>query len=498
MTLPPASNELDSDTADEQDLSRIAVLIGGLRIDVAVPTRVSTSAVVNDVIELANERLLLVEGPSAKLDNSEGKWAFSRLTGELIEPELSLAEAGVCDGDLLVIGAAGAPAASPLSDDLEGLAESKDNAGCPLAEQPWLTPWFALSLAMSVAAALLLPEAVRWPRVLGVPVAAAAVVAAGIGCVIAGFVVSARSDGKRGTAGLSGPALTLIFGGALYVVPGLRGAEALPMALAVTALVALLQLLGSGRSRALYTTVIGLAVLGTPAALGQQLLHASPRAAGAGVATFAVIVVYLAPRLTIVLSGTPVPRVPTAGEPLDDIETQVGTTVEGVGAIGKQVIPNEEGMADQVRRAREHLTGLVAAAAVLAAVGCYFALDAASELFWPGIAFGLLVATVLCLRGRSHHDLVQSAVLIGAGLLIALSVVVKTATYVDDWQVKAAVTLVALTALAVLCGLVAPLREFSPVVRRQVELLEYLAIALIFPLACWIIRVYAFFREMRI
>lgn len=34
--------------------------------------------------------------------------------------------------------------------------------------------------------------------------------------------------------------------------------------------------------------------------------------------------------------------------------------------------------------------------------------------------------------------------------------------------------------------------------RRQVELLEYLAIVLIFPLCCWMVRLYAMFRELRI
>jgi type VII secretion integral membrane protein EccD len=498
MTLPPSSAELDSESNDEQELGRVAVLVAGVLIDVAVPTRVDTSAVVNDVIELANEQLLMAPGVSVKLDNSEGKWAFSRLTGDVIEPHSSLAEAGICDGELLVVVESEAPASAPLSDKLDRGTEAKDNNGCLFTEQRWTTAWFALSVTLSAAIAVLLPDASRTARVSGVPVAAVAALVVGIGYCAAGLALSLRSGAKRGASWLSGSALPLIFGGSLCVVPGLSTETALPMALAVTALVALLQLLGTSRSRTLYTMVIALAAFGTPAALTLQLLQPNSRTVGTALATIAVIVVYLAPRVTIVLSGTPVPRVPTAGEPLDDIETQGGTAVEGVSAIGKQVIPNEEGMAEQVRRAREHLTGLVAAAAVLAALGCYLALGAESELFWPGIAFGLSVATVLCLRGRSHHDLVQSAVLIGGGLTIALAVIVKTATYVSGWQVNAAIALVVLTALLLMCGLVAPRREFSPVIRRRVENLEYLAIALVFPLACWIIRVYALFREMRI
>ena len=47
---------------------------------------------------------------------------------------------------------------------------------------------------------------------------------------------------------------------------------------------------------------------------------------------------------------------------------------------------------------------------------------------------------------------------------------------------------VALLALVVCTGLVAPRLEFSPVMRRRVEILEIIAIGLVFPLACWIIR----------
>jgi type VII secretion integral membrane protein EccD len=385
-----------------------------------------------------------------------------------------------------------------LVDDVEGMAESVDNRRSWFAEQRWMAGWFALSIALSAAAALVVPEVAVAPLVAGVPIAAVAVLVVGLGCTVAAFVMPFRSGDPRKSVWLAGLALSLIFGGSLHVVPDASGVKALPMVLALTALVALLQLLISGRGRPLYTAVITVAVFGAPAALAQLLLNPNPRAVGAIVATVAVIVVYLAPRATIVLSRLPVPRVPTAGEPLDDIETQAGTAVEGVNAIGKQVIPTEEGMTDQVRRAREYLTGIVAAAAILAVVGCYCALDVGNGFFWQGTVFSIAVATVLCLRGRSHHDLVQSAVLIGGGLVTVLAVIVKEATFVDGWQVNAAVALVALTVLLVVCGLVAPRLEFSPVMRRWVEILEYVAIGLVFPLACSIIRLYPFFRELRI
>jgi type VII secretion integral membrane protein EccD len=260
----------------------------------------------------------------------------------------------------------------------------------------------------------------------------------------------------------------------------------------------LVTLLVSRRDRAFYTAVIGLSVFGTATTVSMLLWSPALRAVGALLAVASVIVVYLAPRVTIVLSKLPVPPVPTAGEPLDDIETQGGTMVEGVNAVGRQVIPTEEGMIERVRPSNQYLTGIVAAATVTAVVGSYLAIDVTNGFFWQGTVFAITVACVLCLRGRSHYDLIQSATLIGGGLLTGSALIVKTASHLDDWQVNAALALVFLMALTVACGLIAPRLKFSPVMKRQVEILEYIAIAMLFPLCFWIIRLYAVFRELRL
>src|SRR4029079_19572819 len=148
---------------------------------------------------------------------------------------------------------------------------------------------------------------------------------------------------------------------------------------------------------------IAVCAFGGVSATASLLWDSPPRTVGAMLATVAVIVVFLAPRVTILLSKLPIPRVPTAGEPLDDIETQGGTTVEGVTAVGKQVIPTEQGMTVRVRRASQYLTGILTAAAITATVGCYLAVDVSGRFYWQGTVFATAVATVLCLRGRSHH-----------------------------------------------------------------------------------------------
>jgi ESX secretion system protein EccD len=479
------------------------MVVGELQLDVGLPADVSIAAVVDDVIALVNAQVAAQpEHPSiksAEFDATRGKWTLARLGEEPLDPNRALAEFNVCDGEVLVVREVGTPCAPLLFDDLDVDSEAVDTKDTRFRRESVrdapMIGCFAVGLLASVTAALLLAR--QSPAMPAVVAALAVGIAGAIAACILGFVTA----NTRASPWLTAVAMPLIFASSLHIVPDRPDdseASSLPIAFGLTGLVALVALLTSGRGRSFYTTVVGLSVLGTATTVSMLLWAPAPRTIGAILATASVIVVYLAPRVTIVLSKLPVPPVPTAGEPLDDIETQGGTTVEGVNAVGKQVIPTEEDVIERVRPSNQYLTGIVAAATVTAVVGSYLAVDVTKGFFWQGTAFAITVATVLCLRGRSHYDLVQSATLIGGGLLTASALIVKTAVDLDGWQFNAALALVVLMALIVACGLIAPRLEFSPVMKRQVELLEYLAIALLFPLCFWIIRLYAHFRELRL
>lgn len=493
MTLPPSLSDLDPESDSQQDLSRLTLVVGGLKLDVGLPADVSIAEYIDDVIDLANDQLAVRDPAGAiQFDDSDNKWTLARLGGEPIEPHRSLSEAGIYDGDLVMIREVGAPVSPLLFDDVDA-----DTRGKP-AVRRWLDRDAAAMTCFGVGLAATATLAAILPRWAGHPMVPAAVLGLGLLGVAFACALAFRRAVAARSPWVTAVALPLVFVGSLYVVPGGFGATSLPMAFALTALSSLVVLLISGSGRALHTGVLAGCTFGGISTTAMLLWQPSIRTVGALMATAAVIVVYLAPRVTIALSKLPIPRVPTAGEPLDDIETQGGTTVEGVNAIGKQIIPTEEDLIGRVRRANEYLTGILVAAALAALVGSYFAVEVNNGFFWQGTAFAAVVATVLCLRGRGHHDLVQSAVLIGSGLAIAITAIVKIALGVEDWQIRSVVALIALMALVVACGLVAPRREFSPVARRWVEIIEYIAIALMFPLCLWIIRLYAFFRELRI
>lgn len=485
---------LEPDLEAEPELSRLTLVVGELNIDVGLPAHVSIAQYIPDVIDIANEQITANEA-IVEFAAADGQWTLAPLGGEPIAPHLSLGEAGVYDGDLLMICAAGQPVSPLLFDDVDDTQSPGPGAG---AVRSWFTDNANVLAGFGVTAAAAVTLAGVLARWAAQPAVPAAVLALGVMGVLLACLVAHRPAATGTSAWIAAVSMPLVFAGSLYLVPDGSGATSLPMSFALTAFGALLVLLVSGRGSAVYTAIIAAGTFGGVSSTAMLLWQPPIRTVGALLATTAVIVVYLAPRVTIGLSKLPIPRVPTAGEPLDDIETQGGTTVEGVNAIGKQIIPTEEDLISRVRRANQHLTGILVAAALAALVGCYLAVDVSNGFYWQGTVFAMMVATVLCLRGRGHHDLVQSATLIGSGLTIAVTVVLKTAVYVEGWQARAVVVLFALMVLILACGLVAPLREFSPVMRRQVEILEYIAVGSLFPLCFWIIRVYAFFREMRL
>src|SRR5258705_760949 len=120
LTVPPSLSGLDSDADSEHELSRLTLVVGGLSIDVGLPANVSISAYIDDVIDIANEQTAMRESVADTVfDDSEGKWTLARLGGEPIDPDRSLGEAGIYDGDLLIIQEAGRSISEMLFDDVD-------------------------------------------------------------------------------------------------------------------------------------------------------------------------------------------------------------------------------------------------------------------------------------------------------------------------------------------------------------------------------------------
>ena len=112
-------------------------------------------------------------------------------------------------------------------------------------------------------------------------------------------------------------------------------------------------------------------------------------------------------------------------------------------------------------------------------------------LFRSGFSAGFLM-----LRGRSYVDRWQAITLAGTAVLIVAAVVVRYALVLQSpLAVSISVgILVLLPALGMTSAAVVPNTIYSPLFRKLVEYIEYLCLMPIFPLALWLMNVYAAIR----
>jgi type VII secretion integral membrane protein EccD len=194
---------------------------------------------------------------------------------------------------------------------------------------------------------------------------------------------------------------------------------------------------------------------------------------------------------------------------LVEASAPVSITLAGLSA---QVRPEPQAARDQATlaphrlstsaiRADRWLTSLVTAFSATAALG---AIGAAAGSYVTGgqpsrgLAFAAITGGVLLLRARWHRDLARSAPLTMAGTVtLSATLVIAAVAYPLRTPYIAAVSM--LLAAAALClGFITQAMAFSPIGRRSVELLEYFALAVIVPLACWICGLYSAARAINL
>jgi hypothetical protein len=109
------------------------------------------------------------------------------------------------------------------------------------------------------------------------------------------------------------------------------------------------------------------------------------------------------------------------------------------------------------------------------------------------IAFGTLTGALLLLRSRST-DTRRTVVFVISGIVIAATTFAVTAARTGmngPWIAAATTTSVA---VAMFLGFVGPARPASPLLHRGAGLLEWLALAAMVPLTCWICGLYGAVR----
>lgn len=480
-------------SAADPELCRVSVIGGNTQLDVGLPATVPVVAYIADLVELIDSR-----NPDLT-EHDEGApvraqhWTLARVGREPIPPHQTLTDAEVFDGELLVLRSVTTQEAPALFDDVIDAVSrlTSESANAWSATAARVMGLTAGAVAVVFATAVLL--AGRGTGILN------GFIALGAGLLAAGaaVIVARRYPSEQSTAiVVSLCAVTLLGAGAGLLTPGAAGSPHLLFA-AVAALVVAAGLYSATRVGELMVAAVvtTAAILAVTAAVRMLWDFDIPKIA-VGAVIAGLVLITLAPRLAVAAARLPVPPVPTAGAAIDPADHEPRPTIADIGVIGATALPSAAGLEHRARAANRYQSGILAGCTLAAGFGAILAADPLGEPRWQGPALAVVTAVVLCLRGRAYADLIQASTLIAGGAVVALVTTTGLAVSQPDWRSGGAGILLVTAAAVVGFGVLGPRADVSPVVRRIIEIVEYLLIIVIVPLSLWLMDVYSAARNI--
>lgn len=411
-------------------------------VDLALPRNTHLCQLMPSIVELARGEDAATAGT---------RWRLFRIDGHPLEESMTLDQNDVDDGATLLLTTVAPPEPVWVPCDVSHVAARLTNAAEPTA----LLPVAGAVVAAAVAAAALCwaaaPMTARLATAVGMAAAAA---------LTAAMVDRTHTDGPVG-ATLSVSAVMFSAAAGFVAVPAGPAAAHLLLASAAAMSMSMV-LLRLTRCAVMWLTAIAAAAALLATATGVAVAwRLQPAAVGALLACGSLLALTVAPRMSMIVTGIG-PSPPDLAEPVPD--------------------------AFRVMSTQHVLTGLVVGATTSATVGCaVLTFDAAP----PSVAFVAAVAVVLLLRTRTHAVSARRTAL-GLGGIATAALFFAMATVAVPGQVywlSPLVGLAGVAGLSRLLGLTA-----GPVVQRIVDVIEYVAVAAVVPLACWVAGVYGAVR----
>lgn len=461
---------------------RVSVVGGRTQLDVALPADVPVSAFLAELARLISSRGTAGDGDTVDRDDRRTFWVLSRgdragAGPTVLEPDQTLREASVENGELLRLSAHRALSPPTLYDDVVDAAARLNRAA--------YAAWNAASARIMAFAGLWLCTAV-WVLLLLAPevsghrpmvVLGAMLTAVGLG---AGAALVCRLMGRTDIAGATG-APVIALSATVAWVPAARYGD-VGLAAACGALLALI---------AVYYRVVraghwAYVTAATPLVFG--LLVSAGRALGGRVDVLATVAAAVAvlgclavPVLTARLGQIPAPTLPSDAarrhDPFTAAEIEPPTPM-----------PSAEDVWARVHAAVLTRSALLAGLAVVVLVGASMVMRLDSG--WAAFAFALTCAAVLALRSLRATSWPERAALVVPALALMLITCVQAQSGPRPLQFTAVAALGALAVAGVVAGVaVTGNRRFTRVRAAAVHL-EYVAVAAVLPLALWPFGIY--------
>lgn len=436
-------------------MCRLAVQHGPDTVELALPSDAPVGVLLPSIVDLV--------GPDGGATEEGLQWHLSRIGQGPLDETISLRDNAVRDGELLLLATAAIPTPVRVPDDRwHALIETCGRQSAPKE----------VTAATGLCVAMLGATALAWSGVATLAtrhVVTAGAVAAG--AAIAAVVARRARQEPMIVGTLS--VIAVVFGavaGFLAVPPGPSTANAL-LAAAVAGSISIL-LLRVTRCAAICLTALVTSAALTSAAAACGVAWTLPlTSTGAALSTLSLGTLGMAARLSITAAGL-APPVPTSELREDDDFTL---------------------MTPQAITAHESLTGLVIGSAAAATLGAVLVASDIPDSRPAAVLFAAVVGLVLMLRTRTHIDVYRRAALVTAGMAAVAAGCADIVVSIPgqaNW-----VCLAAAAAGVSMLG-----RGFGAagnlLARRAIDVLEYVALAAVLPLACWVGGLYGLVRGL--
>jgi len=475
----------------------VGLIVGDTQIGVVVDAVAPVAMQLAALVDLVNTRLGEIGLP--RLESGErGRWALCWVDGTPLRPGRSLAEQGVVDGARLWLRFVDdTEARAPVIEHVTTAVSAELKRHWPGVDALWAARVGAAMVATATMVVLAVLAHWRYDHVGWLTTGVAGGLAAVL--LIAALLVALRS--RPGY-----PADLLVLCGALATalaaaaaVPGRVGAPQLGMGSAVVVAAAVLVIRFTGRHVALCTAAIVLATAALVAGVARMLLVTSAVTLLTCLLLVAVLGVDRTPVLARWAAGIRLPVFPSAsGRWIFETRPDLPSAVVVAGGENP-VMEGPESVRDVVvatDRAHSYLTGLLTGFCGLLVISCVGLCDPhADRRCLPLVLSGVVAAAVL-LQGRSYTDRWQATVLAVTSVTIVVGVSLRYV--IGLWSTPALLigcaVILAVPAAGLIAAVVVPQHIYTPVFRQLVEWLGYALLVAVFPLAFWLMNVFAAIR----
>ncbi|MBO0865158.1 MAG: type VII secretion integral membrane protein EccD [Mycobacterium sp.] len=478
----------------------VAIMAADVQIGVLLDAHAPVSVMVDPLRKVVNTRLREL-GVAPLEATGRGRWALCLIDGTPLKPSQSLTEQDIYDGDRLWM---------RFVEDTERRSHVIEHISTAVSVNlskrfAPIDPIVAVQVgAAMVAVGILLATILlgwwRWRDDSWMSAVYAAVVAVLI-LTVATLVLTRAETPENRRAGdmmlLSGLAPLAV--AAAAAPPGPVGAPHAVLGFVVAGVGSMLIMRLTGRRLGIYTAIVTICAAALVAALARMVFGASPVTMMTCVLLACVLAYHGAPSLSRWLSGIRLPVFPSATsrwvfEARPDLPTTVvlseggRPTLEGPASV-REVLGRSE-------RARSFLMGLLVGMGVLVVVCGTGVCNPHTGQPWLPVLLAGFTAGFLLLRGRSYVDRWQAITLALTAVILVAAVVVRYVLVLSSPIVLTVgvLILVLLPAAGLTAAAVVPNTIYSPLFRKLVEWIEYLCLMPIFPLALWLMNVYAAIR----